>query len=103
MNGKGKYVYASTDGNGAVSSMAQTIFEGTWVEDKRHGPGRFFFPTGDCLEINYDKGVLAQTCKYYYVSGAVYEGGWVNMRKNGKGKYTFSNGGRALALDGFCQ
>lgn len=93
MSGRGRYTYAIVSEGGDYSADGQTIFEGVWKDDQREGQGRFFFGTGDVLEVQYSKGKVQPSAKYYYVNGALYEGGFVDFKKSGTGKYTFVNGG----------
>lgn len=46
-------------------------YEGSWVDDQRHGQGT-----------------------YVYASGAMYEGGWEEGRMHGRGCYTSASGSR---------
>ena len=45
------------------------IYEGDWVNDKRHGRGKMIYKTGD-----------------------IYEGNWVNDKRHGKGEIIYANG-----------
>ena len=79
-NGKGKIVYK--DG---------AIYDGDWLNDNRHGRGKYVFQKyvyeGDWLNDKANgKGKIVSK------DGNIYEGDWLNNNRHGKGKYVFKDG-----------
>jgi uncharacterized protein (TIGR02145 family) len=102
-NGFGKYVYTNGE------------YEGSFLDGKQTGQGKFTFPNGSSLEGQFTNGILngygilskANGKKYegyfkngqqsgigtfYFLDGSKYIGNWTDGVINGKGEFYYSNG-----------
>ena len=46
------------NGNGKMTFDDGSVYEGTWVNDKRHGNFVVTFPSGNIIEVEYKNGEL---------------------------------------------
>jgi len=107
-NGNGREVGSSPDG------LLEYVYEGDFVNGKKHGKGKYTWSNGDMYEGDFVDGDFA-TGKgiefverawfeeqgpgsvYWsdianYFEGCRYEGGFVDGKMQGKGKFIFSDG-----------
>lgn len=81
-NGYGKLIY----------SESGDIYEGTFENGKRHGTGKYTWPSGNAYEGDWVMGARTGTGTYIWVSGDRYVGDFVEGDRTGKGKYIWSDG-----------
>jgi hypothetical protein len=96
----GNFVDGLRDGEGVYTSADGHRYEGSWKNDKRHGPGTQTFSSkgkdgkpgwsgtyeGEWFENKkHGRGIFT------YVNGDRYEGQWVNGKKDGYGIYSYAN------------
>lgn len=74
----GRFIYA--DGR---------IYEGGWLEGKRHGHGVYTWPDGDKFEGEYVDDKKHGHGVYTWANGARYEGNWFKDMRHGQGIYTW--------------
>jgi hypothetical protein len=69
------------------------IYEGEWLNDKKHGQGKMTYANGDIYygdwknDKKHGQGIMA-----YVNADYVYEGGWLNDKKHGQGIMVYANG-----------
>lgn len=95
---------SKADGYGKYSSSPQTevgpggkkihphIYEGEWMQDKKHGKGREVMEDGCVYEGEYKDGVRHGEGKYTFEDGSVYQGYWLDNMMEGYGDYKFASG-----------
>ena len=94
-NNEGIYVGSITsnllnkirNGNGKMTYVDNSVYEGKWKEDKRNGKGKMIYADssiydGDWVDDNHTgKG------KMIFVNNSTYDGAWKDNKKEGKGTY----------------
>lgn len=103
-SGRGEYVFK--DGSRYIGSFSkglrhgsgtlyyadgQTIYDGEWVHDKKHGSAKITFVNG-VYEGDMMNDVKEGVGVYSYKNGDVYEGSWKDNKKHGVGVYRFAGG-----------
>jgi len=87
---EGDFVDNRKHGKGKVTYANGDFYEGDWVNDKYHGFG-LLSKDGNTFEGNWVDGKLHGFGRYAFPDGSVYEGDFVDNRKHGKGKVTHVN------------
>lgn len=65
---------------------------GEWMDDVRHGQGKYTYINGDTYEGEWSNNLRHGKGSYTFSStGAKYVGNWVNGRKEGPGEFLFAN------------
>ncbi|MDD4576672.1 MAG: hypothetical protein PHI36_09615, partial [Bacteroidales bacterium] len=87
---KGLYV-----GNGRLSNMDGTFYEGSFLDGKFHGEGNLFDKEGYLFYSGaFEKGEKNGIGRFFYKDGATYYGEIRNGVLKGKGTYNDTKGGR---------
>jgi ankyrin repeat protein len=71
---------------------ADSMYEGDYHNDERHGKGKYTLANGDMYEGDYQDDKMHGKGKYTLANGDVYEGDFQDDEMHGKGKYTFADG-----------
>ena len=89
------------EGQGTMQWSDGGLYEGMWVNDKRHGKGVMRFGTGDALwshgdvfEGTWRDGAFGDgfSGTMRFADGGLYEGKWFRGRQHNDGVYTYPNG-----------
>jgi hypothetical protein len=67
------------------------VYEGQFLNDKRHGKGEYKFSTGDVYEGQHERGSFKGVGVYRYANGDHYSGQFVAGLFEGQGVFTTSN------------
>ena len=80
------------------------VYEGEWVEGKRHGQGTctYAWPNSLIYVGEWKGDERHGQGKETYANGNFYEGSWLDNKRHGQGTLTFANGGinEGALLDG---
>ncbi|MDP2189263.1 MAG: hypothetical protein Q8J69_11340 [Sphingobacteriaceae bacterium] len=74
------------------------IYEGQWLDNARHGAGKYTWSNGDSYEGEFREGARNGFGVYTFATGESYVGNWKNDLRDGKGKLLDSGG--SVLLDG---
>ena len=85
-HGKGIFTFVETRGDGSHWAGS---YEGSWVQNKRHGRGVFKYPNGDLYEGNWSNNHKHGYGRYVYANGDVYEGEFKSDMMHGQGECCF--------------
>ena len=86
-HGKGSVTFYPDDLGG------RKVFDGTWVNGRRDGPGKMTWTTGE-VNTPYD---LCSSIQLNLLP-QVYEGGWKNNLQQGQGEHSFASGHYDVAM-----
>ena len=88
---EGTILNGKRHGKGKYTWDVGDVYEGDWKDDKRIGKGKYTWPNGNVYNGYWKDGNRNGygTMKY---SDGVYEGQWKDDKKTGEGKFTWSNG-----------
>eukprot|EP00933_Yihiella_yeosuensis_P065369 TRINITY_DN69119_c0_g1_i1.p1 TRINITY_DN69119_c0_g1~~TRINITY_DN69119_c0_g1_i1.p1 ORF type:complete len:526 (+),score=81.03 TRINITY_DN69119_c0_g1_i1:58-1635(+) len=81
------------DGNG-MHWIAGGLYEGQFVDGKRHGKGTFYYATGDRYEGEFVNGTKHGQGTYCFATGDRYKGTFCEDEMTGVGSYYNFDGGR---------
>jgi hypothetical protein len=76
-----------------------SLYEGEWLDDKKHGPGTFTYASGDKYVGFFEYGLRCGEGKYIVKGEVAYEGTYLNNKRHGKGKYTWPDRVRSYEGD----
>lgn len=74
------------------------IYEGYWLDNARHGAGKYTWSNGDSYEGEFKNGGRNGFGVYTFATGESYVGHWKNDLRDGKGKLLDAGG--SVLLDG---
>lgn len=74
------------------------IYEGQWLNNARHGSGKYTWANGDSYEGEFKDGARNGYGVYLFATGESYVGNWKNDLRDGKGKLL--DAGSSVLLDG---
>ncbi len=66
-------------------------FEGTYLNEKRSGAGKYYYSEIEHFEGNYEDDLREGNGIYYHANGDKFEGMYQSGKRNGPGKYTFAD------------
>jgi hypothetical protein len=87
----GPFVNGMRHGRGFLKT-ARGEYEGEFVEDKRHGDGKFTKDDGSCFEGRFADDWITGEGKVVYEVGSTYTGSFKYFMQHGTGKYTHPDG-----------
>ena len=73
-------------------AAAKNIYEGPYVNGKRHGKGKYTYSSGKVYEGDFFEDKFQGNGKMTYTDGSYYEGEFVNNLFEGEGTYYYANG-----------
>jgi len=89
----GKRVDDKKSGPGIYYYLSGDIYDGEWANDLRDGFGTYkYYKTDEKYVGQWKKDERFGTGTHYYKDGSRYEGKWVNDKREGPGKLFFKNG-----------
>lgn len=62
-------------------------YVGSWVDDKMHGNGEYFFGSGSVYRGSFVNNLFHGEGEYTFPDGAKYTGSWSNNKMHGVGTY----------------
>jgi len=74
-------------------------YDGEWVDDKKEGYGTEHYPDNDEYKGYFKNGKRNGKGIYKYVNGDIYDGNFTNSIRTGKGKYTWKKSGNVYDGD----
>ena len=80
------------EGLGVLVYQNGRVYEGEWIENKRHGRGYELFSTGNSYHGTYEGGKANGKGVYQWKNGEVYDGEWMMGIKHGYGVWKGTNG-----------
>lgn len=102
--GTGKHIYKSGDiyegefldgkrhGTGKIVYASGDVYEGEFAQNKRHGTGAVQYTDGRSYTGEWKDGQISGTGKFVYASGATYEGEFLEGLRDGTGTYYYVSG-----------
>jgi len=89
------------DGFGIMRFEDESVYEGDWIANKRHGKGKlkmiFMTPEGEKQHMTYEGQFQNDNISGYGVmiwsNGDVYKGEWENGKRQGRGQLKFKDKG----------
>ena len=86
--GEGEFENFVMNGEATLTTPSVEVYDGGWVDGKKHGKGTLTFSNGKVYDGNWMKDKKHGKGKLTTRSGEVYDGGWKNDMKHGEGKLT---------------
>jgi hypothetical protein len=88
--GRGVYIWMNeANEDGERTELAR--YEGNYVDGKKHGVGKFVFPSGDVYEGEFVNNKMHGMGTYTYKKTQdIYSGEWSDDKKHGQGRYEFA-------------
>lgn len=81
------------NGEGTFTSHSDnSVYVGNWVNDVKHGHGKFTMPSGDSYEGDWVQDKKHGQGLFIFGEGGSYEGGFENNLKHGKGTFITKEG-----------
>ena len=77
-----------------ATTTTTDVYEGTFLNGRKHGRGRLQFANGDVYEGDFKNGLIDGTGEYQFVSGDVYVGDYLNGVQHGMGIVVYADGQR---------
>ena len=77
-----------------TTTTTTDVYEGTFLNGRKHGRGRLQFANGDVYEGDFKNGLIDGTGEYQFVSGDVYVGDYLNGVQHGMGIVVYADGQR---------
>lgn len=81
-------------GFGVYRYQDGAVYEGNWVNDKKHGAGSYRLPNGSTYRGEFQNGYGAGMGVGTWSDGSRYEGTWWNDKPHGQGTKVYPNGRR---------
>lgn len=94
----GHSVKGQATGFGIGLFESKGIYEGQWLNNARHGSGKYTWANGDSYEGEFKDGARNGEGIYLFATGESYLGSWKNDLRDGKGKLLDAGG--SVLLDG---
>lgn len=94
----GKVEQGRAAGFGIGLFESKGIYEGEWLNNARHGRGRYTWANGDQYEGEFKNGMRDGKGTYTFSTGESYVGDWKNDLRDGKGRLL--DAGKSVLLDG---
>jgi hypothetical protein len=90
---EGNFVNDKRHGNGKLIENNGDTYDGNFENDKKHGFGILISPNYFKYEGGFENDKISGNGKFiWFTNGNMYEGGFINGKQYGNGKYTLSNG-----------
>jgi len=90
---EGDFIQGKRHGKGKYTTPDGYSYEGEWINNQRHGKGKSItIGIGGTYEGYFVRDKRHGQGKTTYTNGDVYEGYYKNGRKHGRGKFTLVNG-----------
>uniref|UniRef100_A0A7S1J953 Uncharacterized protein n=1 Tax=Eutreptiella gymnastica TaxID=73025 RepID=A0A7S1J953_9EUGL len=91
---KGEWVQGRMTGQAIFTYGGQggDVYEGSFLNDKKHGPGQYVFANGNTYVGNFENDKRHGHGEYRWVCGDTYVGDWHEGKMHGKGVTTYANG-----------
>lgn len=99
---EGSFVNDKYEGKGKYTFANGNVYDGDWKDGKRTGKGTMTYSDGK-YEGNWKSDIRTGKGKYTWNEGAIYDGEWKEDKITGYGKKTWTNGDEYLGnfLDGY--
>ncbi len=94
----GRCENGKASGFGVGLFESKGIYEGQWLDNARHGNGKYTWSNGDVYEGDFRNGARNGYGVYTFSTGESYVGYWKNDLRDGKGKLLDAGG--SVLLDG---
>ena len=79
------------NGNGKMTYIDNSVYEGNWVNDKREGKGKMTYADKSIYDGDWKDDKRTGKGKMSYADNSIYDGDWVNDKHSGKGKMTYAD------------
>lgn len=91
---QGQWVDGKRHGRGDQSWADGSVYQGNWANDKRNGRGRYISSDGSVYEGQWRHNMFHGNGKCVYANGKKYDGGWYENMKHGTGIEVFLDGSK---------
>ena len=88
-----------SSGFGRTEHTNGDVYEGNWMEDKKHGQGKTIFSDGAVYDGEWAADRFHGNGKYTWADGAHYSGEWMENQKHGRGMLVDANNGASYDGD----
>jgi hypothetical protein len=75
-----------------MTGARELLYSGEWAEGRIHGSGTYYFPSGDVYVGEFKEGARHGKGRYTRADGCSYEGDWKDNLRHGRGVFTWTDG-----------
>jgi len=89
---EGQFLNDKRHGRGKYTFQSGEVYDGEWRDGDRNGYGKCRWANGNSYEGDWKGNMRTGRGKFFWADGSVYEGDYLNNNRHGSGRMTWKNG-----------